>query len=93
MIVKTQFFKSFIFDKLYTMEEIGEALGKNRHYVSSLFSKNGIKEDDKQGKNKMYWGYTIQKLTDEGVFDQYFVRPPMTPKPTNPYMPRNFELV
>lgn len=93
MVVKTQFFKSFIFDKLYTMEEIGEALGKNRHYVSSLFSKNEIKEDDKRGRNKMYWGYTIQKLTDEGVFDQFFVRPPLTPKPTNPYMPKNFELI
>ena len=93
MNAKTQFFNSFTFDELYTMKDIGEAFGKNRHYVSSLFSQNGIQEDHKEGKSKMYWGKTIQKLTDEGLFDKYLVKTPKTPKPTTPYMPKNFELV
>lgn len=91
---KTAFFKTFTYDVLYSMEQIGQAFGKNRHYVSSLFSKNNVIEDQLDGRNKMFWGYTIQKLTDEGVFDKYLVEtPPTTPKPSGPYMPKNFELI
>ena len=70
---KTQFFKSFTFNQLYTQQEIGERFGKNRHYVSSIFiEQGGIKEDHKKGLTKYYYGDVIMRLTDEGAFDKHY---------------------
>tara|TARA_B110000977_G_scaffold144128_1_gene182961 strand:+ start:178 stop:465 length:288 start_codon:yes stop_codon:yes gene_type:complete len=92
---KTQFFKSFTFNQLYTQQEIGERFGKNRHYVSSIFiEQGGIKEDHKKGLTKYYYGDVVMRLTDEGAFDKHLCEPtPHTPAPLTPYQPKNFNLV
>ena len=91
---KTEFFKSFEYNKLYTQQQIGERFGKNRHYVSHVLSELEISEDHKEGKQKFYFGNTIMKLTDEGAFDKWLTEPtPATPVPTTPYQPKNFTLL
>lgn len=91
---KTEFFKSFQFDQLYTQDQIGKRFGKNRHYVSTIFTKLNVEQDDQKGLTKYYWGATVQRLTDEGAFDKYLAESkPMTPKPLAPYAPKNFQLV
>lgn len=91
---KTEFFKSFVYDELYTQQQIGERFGKNRHYVSHVLSELNVKEDDKRGKQKFYYGNTIMELTDKGAFDKWLAEPaPATPKPTVPYQPKNFTLL
>lgn len=91
---KTEFFKSFVFNELYTQQQIGERFGKNRHYVSSVFTERNVKHDDLRGNQKYYYGNTIMQLTDEGAFDKWLTEPvPSTPKPTTPYQPKNFNLL
>ena len=91
---KTEFFKSFVYDQLYTQQQIGERFGKNRHYVSHVLTELDVKEDSKVGLQKFYYGNTIMQLTDEGAFDKWLTEPtPDTPKPDTPYQPKNFTLL
>lgn len=91
---KTEFFKSFTFNELYTQEQIGKRFGKNRHYVSAILKNWKIQADDKRGLTKFYYGDVIMRLTDEGAFDKYLVEPtPKTPPPLTPYQPKNFTLI
>ena len=92
---RNSFFNQIEFDRLYTQDEIGKMLGKNRHYVSPILAEKEITHDSlaTDGKTKKYWGNIFLQLIDEGAFDKFFKEEiPETPKPMQKYIPKNMIL-